>query len=508
MNKIMLCLCMLFFAVSLYAQKTSLLWSVQRTAALKGYGKVEEIIIDSNAVNALYNENTTFFEIAITDKNNNNQTVLLAEDAIKEVKIKINNKEYLPDAKLPKLYRGTIRGMTAKHEVLLTIAPNYVSFVAYLPSETITIEPDSRKNGAYVMLNSADRPYKKLPFDCGLPDVVTGKKDTQVSSVNINNNRAPEDKCTFVFVDCTNSLFKSKGGTVQNTLNYVYSIWNGVRTAFSNEQLNVFISEINVWTVADPFDTTSTTMVANRSFADFYQNNYWGNMAMLLDWSDLNGAIAGGYGWAKSVEPNTCGNYNATPDPVWNFGSFIYNNLNPSPFGTVVYSNFPVAALAQQVYITTHELGHLFGSWHTHSCNWPGGAIDNCVAVEGPCASTGFIPPSGGTFMSYCSQVSAGINFNNGFGLLPGAVIRQFTENNTCISNCSPCTLNDVVGSLTAFGFLQKEVTNQLIANGTLTTQNGFIKLDAGTKVILQNGFKVLQGSKVQVIIDGCGGIR
>lgn len=73
------------------------------------------------------------------------------------------------------------------------------------------------------------------------------------------------------------------------------------------------------------------------------------------------------------------------------------------------------------------------GSWHTQSCNWPGGALDNCVSPEGSCAA-GPPPVNGGTIMSYCHLTSNGINFSHGFGAVPGAKIRDKVLNSSCLT--------------------------------------------------------------------------
>ena len=88
-------------------------------------------------------------------------------------------------------------------------------------------------------------------------------------------------------------------------------------------------------------------------------------------------------------------------------------------------SNLPT--YSWNVEVITHELGHNFGSPHTQSCSWPGGALDNCYATEEGCPP-GPAPTNGGTIMSYCHLTLTGINFANGFGIYPGNLIRSRTQ--------------------------------------------------------------------------------
>jgi hypothetical protein len=95
--------------------------------------------------------------------------------------------------------------------------------------------------------------------------------------------------------------------------------------------------------------------------------------------------------------------------------------------------------------VSTHELGHLWGSRHTHACVWNGNntAIDGCSgSTEGSCSLPGY-PSQGGTIMSYCHLQSVGINFNEGFGPQPGNVIRNSVANASCTSPCGPPSCTD-----------------------------------------------------------------
>jgi hypothetical protein len=69
-------------------------------------------------------------------------------------------------------------------------------------------------------------------------------------------------------------------------------------------------------------------------------------------------------------------------------------------YGIVVRNRFT----QRNVLITAHELGHVFGSPHTH-CYRP--EIDQCYADEAGCfAGTVTEPPEGGSVMSYCSAAN------------------------------------------------------------------------------------------------------
>ena len=214
-------------------------------------------------------------------------------------------------------------------------------------------------------------------------------------------------KTVNVYFECDYKLFQDKGSNTTNVANYVNGLFNQVKTLYANENIDMQISELYVWTSTDPFVSYTTTSTLLPAFRSARGSSFNGNLAHFLTTRNLGGGIA--------YVDVLCSKSSAYAV------SMIYNS----------YNNVP--SYSWSVEVVTHEMGHNIGSRHTQSCTWPGGAIDNCYTTEGGCAP-GPAPVNGGTIMSYCHLTSYGINFNNGFGTLPGDLIRNKVLNAGCLS--------------------------------------------------------------------------
>lgn len=223
-----------------------------------------------------------------------------------------------------------------------------------------------------------------------------------------NDNRGIGCKVVKVYFECDYALYVNKGSNTTNVTNYVTGLFNQIATLYANENIDIQISEMYVWTSTDPYASLTSTSSVLNSFKATKGTNFNGNLAHFLTTRNLGGGIA-------YVDVICTKSYA--------FGvSMIY--------GT--YSSVPTYSWS--VECVTHELGHNLGSPHTQSCSWTGGALDNCYTVEGSC-SPGPAPTNGGTIMSYCHLTSVGINFNNGFGAQPGNLIRSRVLNATCLAS-------------------------------------------------------------------------
>jgi hypothetical protein len=206
-------------------------------------------------------------------------------------------------------------------------------------------------------------------------------------------------------------IYTSSGSTTTGVTNWMTAVHNNVATIYTNDQVNTAISQIFIWTTPDPF--TGSTSSARLSSFKSNRPTFNGDVGELI-------AIdPGGLGGVASTINGLCSSTN----------KYCYADVD------YAYNNFPTYSWT--VMVVTHEFGHLLGSYHTHNCSWPGGAIDNCYTTEGGCPP-GPAPVNGGTIMSYCHLTSNGINFNNGFGTYPGNAIRGAVDAASCMT--SSCT--------------------------------------------------------------------
>lgn len=223
--------------------------------------------------------------------------------------------------------------------------------------------------------------------------------------------------CVNIYLEAGKSVFDSNGG-IQGATNFLTGLFNVVSTLYTRENLSVVLSQILIWTTNEPFSTTSSLSALN-SFGSYRRDNFNGDVAQFVRIKPSGGLA--GIAWLDVL----CDSYS----PIGQSGRFSYAELEST------YNNFPTYSWTSLV--VTHEIGHNLGSPHTHSCSWPGGALDNCNTPEGTCAP-GPAPVNGGTIMSYCHLTNNGTNLNNGFGTQPGNLIRTRVNAATCLSQCNP----------------------------------------------------------------------
>jgi hypothetical protein len=245
------------------------------------------------------------------------------------------------------------------------------------------------------------------PFHCAAEAPAEGYSIDDISpGVGM---RGPND-CVRIYFEVDHDIFQNKGGTA-GAVNYVTALFNEVATLYANDNMKIIISEIFVWSTPSPYDGSNSSRMLSQFQA--HRTSFNGDLAQLLSYK-ASGGIAVLNGFCRS-------------NPAWRMS---FSSIGSS-FRTLPNYSFTVMVVA-------HELGHLFGSHHTHACVWNGNntAIDGCAgSTEGSCPNPG-VPSEGGTIMSYCHLTSRGVNFSLGFGPQPGNVMRNRLAAATCLQSC------------------------------------------------------------------------
>jgi len=298
---------------------------------------------------------------------------------------------------------------------------------------------DKDKKGRYAFFRSDDL---QMPATAGCEAdklaPIAGQTTEQISQQALDPNR-----CVRIYFECEYNMFQTRGSTVQGTVDYMTAVYNVVKTLYDNEQVNTAISEIFVWNTPDSYPTGIISDALN-GFRTARANNFNGDVAHLVSMGAPSGS---GVAYI-----------NVLCNKSYSFAySYTYNS----------FSQFPT--YSRPVEVLTHERGHNQGSPHTHACQWDvdgnGSAtemIDGCGPnrgyTEGSC-TVAPLPTNGRTIISYCHLVSGvGINFNNGFGTLPGNLIRSRVYNASCLTACNTCSTTVAISKNDVSGFVQLEL--------------------------------------------------
>lgn len=255
-----------------------------------------------------------------------------------------------------------------------------------------------------------------------------------------NEGACDTNDCVGVYCEVDSDFYNNRGSK-DAVIEYVTNVFNNASIVFENEGMKICLTHIFIWTSGDNYNGDRGTRL--NQFSDVVKDyDFPGTIGVLLyyvpggdglaNWSDFNGATV------------LCTDHTANDSGAGGNGAG-YGPLGVIGFGGVS-ANYPQPSRDVQTF--THELGHIFGSPHTQHCSWTvngisNQAIDGCVAsesnyingVEITCANGPQTSIPNASLMSYCSP--DGIPLSNGFGELPGNLMREnynYAVNNGCLT--------------------------------------------------------------------------
>lgn len=431
------------FIVSAQHNKYSSLFLLNRDDVKSSYGMEEHLveydIIDLNTSIAKSILDDKPVKFTLTIPGHDFVLELHKQDVIdKEFKIKITGESGQESVVLAPnccFYSGKIKGSN-QSIVCLSVFNNQVNLFFSNENDNYTLGQIKSKDFAtynkYVFY--ADKaiinPESQPP--CGTIDLPALGNSPEINEISTQKSNAFVNECPWViFFDVDYNLFLNQGSNIDNCFNITFSNFFIVKTLYANENINLSAYyDMHIWTIEDPFANNNKDL-ALEQFREYWKGrSYNGHFAHLLQPENIGG--------------------------IAYYSSGCDNDSHYAVNGLFNYAN-PYPSYSANAKTVAHELGHNFGSPHTHWCGWPGGAIDNCFAPEGDC-SLGPNPQNGGTIMSYCHLTNSGVNFSNGFGPLPGNKIREGASNKNC--NCA--TLDNVALSNEGFICIEKEAVPQV----------------------------------------------
>lgn len=307
-------------------------------------------------------------------------------------------------------YQGEVLGQ-GKTIAAISIFSNYVMGVFSFGGENYVLghlNPDTYPAGNDYILYKESNLLITNPFQCESLSIPYDHGDTFQIDPEIGKSAGATNSVK-VYFEADYDLYTNKGGSTTNATDYVTGLFNIVSALYNAENIIAEISEIYVWTSTDPYPSNGSSAAMN-AFRSRLNGNFNGDVAHLLS---IDASNNGGIAYVDVLCQKSY--------------AVAYSDIGST------YNDNPVPTYSWTTEVVTHEMGHNLGSPHTQSCSWPGGAIDNCVSVEGSC-SPGPTPSNGGTIMSYCHLTNVGINYANGFGPLPGDLIRSEVNGASCLT--------------------------------------------------------------------------
>jgi hypothetical protein len=244
------------------------------------------------------------------------------------------------------------------------------------------------------ILNESDLPLPLRDLTCGVDDDPLGWP--RMSDLDKGAEAGPAVTNTRLLcniaVDADYEFFALFGTNLSLATNYALTLMATVSAIYERDvNVTLSVSYLNFWgNPTDPYNQTDGAAQLNE-FRTYWQTNMSGvgrNLAMLLSGRNYSGVA--GIAYLNGLCSTNIGySLVSIPQPVETY-----------PTNQV---NFNTALVA-------HELGHNFGSPHTHSCYWqsagfvaPGALIDSCNTAEGNCYNGPIHTAFGkGTIMSYC----------------------------------------------------------------------------------------------------------
>lgn len=366
-------------------------------------------------------------------------------------------------------YWGVVDGKANSLASISIFDDEISGFIAF-GGETYILGKMKNQN-YHVLYRNTDLSFNNN-FSC---DVRLPENSVQKQVIDqVNQKRSSTIYCVDIHIEGDYDLYLDFGSSVNATTNYINSLMAQVIILMANDNIDLQVSYVNIWTSTSPYNAASADVGV---MLDALRNYGWGRTNG--DLVHLITTIGGG--GVAYLDVLCSSSYNVGV-------SNVSTNFNNVP----VYS--------WSVNVIAHELGHNLASPHTHDCNWNGNntAIDDCgYNYSGGTDGCNGPTPTAGTIMSYCHLYgSIGVDFSLGFGPQPKILIVSTINDLFCLDNCTMPSCADINLNIFFDGFPGQ--TSWDIQDG-----NGNVVIDSNGNYSMQGGNTTLN-AQIGCLEDGC----
>lgn len=329
------------------------------------------------------------------------------------------------------IYKGTVAGEAGSWAVI-SLSPRGAMGTVYSHGTHYQLMPAEKAAAGALPLHAlaADEDLRSegSSFKCGVdgdnelsytnPSLVTGgrlKTNAELGAMSaaLPSSAAPitpdatqlnATRVVFdIALDCDYEIYANKfSSDLTAATNYVLTVLATSSLIYERDlEYTLHISYLNLWTTSsDPYNQ-ATTSLELPEFQNYWNANRTGISRSLVHM--ISGrALGGGIAYIGVACNSTSGYGLSAIDAAY---------------------SYPNNTSTWDVEVISHEMGHNFGSYHTHSCQWASlglvpakTTLDSCQASEGGCATyANHVPPDKGTIMSYChllQSVASGIRLD------------------------------------------------------------------------------------------------
>ncbi len=393
-------------------------------------------------------------------------------------------------------FRGTIDGDPSSSVLLSVREKGGVMGMAFKGESAWAI--GKGKGQGALRSKKSDPESLKKPFECGLDDLPASARlgDLDADSPSAESPSTVPDKPydATIAIETDQEYLAMFGGNQTAALDYMGDLIGYADLVYSREiDTDMFIGFSRLWTTTDPWIATSSSAALDE-FVAYWNANMQSTprtVAHMLSARSTGGGVA--YltvlcDWYGNPGGNVSYGYSGSLGGSFNWDGNQANNP---------------ASVVWDIMVVEHEIGHNFGSPHTHDyCNLGGsalpidncyddGATDNCLSgnpnVLPSCAGdpNPTIPAyhSGngrGTIMSYCHLLSGSygnmaMTFGEGHpcGTLPGRAADRMSAHVVSRNGSYPtCFASPLCGNGTIDGAEQCDSGN---LNGATCSSQGFV---------------------------------